>query len=138
MGPIVVAYDGTPGARAALREADRLAGELRTSIVVVFCAHVSRIGGEVHDYEEALREHGRAQLEDARSQLEHAVGETQLVLVEAEPAEGLIEVADEHDARLIAIGSYGERPIKSVLVGSTPTRLMHLSARPVLVVRATE
>ena len=28
MGPLVVGYDGTPGARAALTEADRLAGEL--------------------------------------------------------------------------------------------------------------
>jgi nucleotide-binding universal stress UspA family protein len=53
-------------------------------------------------------------------------------------AEALIAVADEHDARLIAVGSYGERPLKSALVGSTPTRLLHLSRRPVLVVRAPE
>ena len=50
----------------------------------------------------------------------------------------LIEVADEHDARMIVVGSYGERPLKSALVGSTPTRLLHLSERPVLVVRAPE
>jgi nucleotide-binding universal stress UspA family protein len=55
---------------------------------------------------------------------------------ERETAEGLIEVADEHDARMIVVGSHGERPLKSALVGSTPTRLLHLSERPVLVVRA--
>ena len=47
-------------------------------------------------------------------------------------------MADEHDARMIVVGSYGERPLKSALVGSTPTRLLHLSERPVLVVRAPE
>lgn len=138
MGPLVVGYDGTPGARVALAEADRLAGELGTGIVLVFCAPVSRLGGEVRDYEQVLREHGRAQLEEARAQLTRAVGETRLELVASEPAEGVIEVADEHDARMIVVGSYGERPLKSAIVGSTPTRLLHLSERPVLVVRVPE
>jgi nucleotide-binding universal stress UspA family protein len=57
---------------------------------------------------------------------------------ERETAEGLIEVADERDARMIVVGSDGERPLKSALVGSTPTRLLHLSERPVLVVRAPD
>jgi nucleotide-binding universal stress UspA family protein len=135
MGPLVVGYDGTPGARAALTEADRLAAELDTGIVVVFCAPVSRIGGEVRDYEEAVREHGRAQLEEARAALS---GEPELLLLERPPAEGLVEVAEDRDARLIVVGCYGERPLKSALVGSTPTRLLHLSERPVLAVRSAE
>jgi nucleotide-binding universal stress UspA family protein len=135
MGPLVVGYDGTPGARVALAQADRLAGELDTGVVVVFCSPISRLGGEVRDYEDALREHGRAQLEEARGMLSR---EPELVMVERPPAEGLIEVADEHDARMIIVGCYGERPLKSALVGSTPTRLLHLSERPVLAVRVAE
>jgi hypothetical protein len=34
--------------------------------------------------------------------------------------------------------STAERPLKSALVGSTPTWLLHLSERPVLVVRAPD
>ncbi len=64
--------------------------------------------------------------------------EIELVLRELSPAEALIAVADEHDARMIVVGSHGERPLKSALVGSTPTRLLHLAERPVLVVRAPE
>jgi len=60
---------------------------------------------------------------------------TQLVMREQPSAEALIAVAEEHDARMIVVGSYGERPLKSALVGSTPTRLLHLAERPVLVVR---
>ena len=36
---------------------------------------------------------------------------------------------------MIVVGSYGERPLKGALVGSTPHKLIHLSERPVIVVR---
>jgi nucleotide-binding universal stress UspA family protein len=138
MATMVVGYDGTDGARAALDAAVALAAELNDSLVVVFAHQVSRLGGEVHDYEEALLERGRGVLEQARGIAREGGLEPELVIREQSSAEALIEVADEHDARLIVVGSYGERPIKSALVGSTPTRLLHLSQRPVLVVRASE
>ena len=138
MAKQVRGYDGTEGARAVLQAVTALAAELGDSLVVVFAHEVSRLGGEVHDYEEVLRERGRTVLEEARSVVREGGVEVELVLRESSPAEALIEVADEHDARLIAVGSYGERPLKSALVGSTPTRLLHLSERPVLVVRAPE
>jgi nucleotide-binding universal stress UspA family protein len=37
---------------------------------------------------------------------------------------------------MIVVGSYGEAPLKGALVGSTAHKLVHLSERPVLVVRA--
>jgi nucleotide-binding universal stress UspA family protein len=138
MSTQVVGYDGTDGARAALDVAAGLAKELGDTLVVVFAHQVSRLGGEVHDYEDALLEHGRAVLEEARSIGREAGVEIELVMRELSSAEALIDVAEEHDARMIVVGSYGERPLKSALVGSTPTRLLHLAERPVLVVRAPE
>jgi nucleotide-binding universal stress UspA family protein len=61
-----------------------------------------------------------------------------VVELERAPAQALIDVADERDARMIVVGSHGEAPLKSVLVGSTPTKLLHLSQRPVLVVRGPD
>jgi nucleotide-binding universal stress UspA family protein len=132
MATLVVGYDRTDGARAALRAAVDLAGELGDDVVAVFGYTVGRLGGEVRDYAEALHEHARQVLAEA--------GEMGVETVELEqaPAEALIEVADQRDARMIVVGSYGERPLKSALVGSTPTRLLHLSERPVLVVRAPD
>ena len=138
MGTQVVGYDGTDGARAALDAAVGLAAELGDGLVAVFAHATSRLGGEVRDYDDAIREHGRGVLEEARSIAREAGVEIELVLREQSSAEALIAVADEHDARMIVVGSYGERPLKSALVGSTPTRLLHLSERPVLVVRAPE
>jgi nucleotide-binding universal stress UspA family protein len=138
MSTQVVGYDGTDGARAALEAAAGLAKELGDTLVVVFAHQVSRLGGEVRDYEDALLERGRGVLEEARSIGREAGVEIELVMRELSSAEALIEVADERDARMIVVGSYGERPLKSALVGSTPTRLLHLAERPVLVVRAPE
>jgi nucleotide-binding universal stress UspA family protein len=89
----------------------------------------------VSDY---VREHGETVLEEARRVAGEAGVPIDTVLLEEPIAEALIDVADERDARMIVVGSYGERPLKSALVGSTPTRLLHLSERPVLVVRAPE
>jgi nucleotide-binding universal stress UspA family protein len=36
---------------------------------------------------------------------------------------------------MIVVGSYGDRPLRGAIPGSTPHRLLHLSERPVLVVR---
>jgi nucleotide-binding universal stress UspA family protein len=138
MSTLVVGYDGTDGSRAALDAAVALAAKLGDGVVVVFAHVTSRLGGEVRDYDDAVREHGRGVLEEARSIAREAGVEVELVMRELSSAEALIAVADEHDGRMIVVGSYGERPIKSALVGSTPTRLLHLSERPVLVVRAAE
>jgi nucleotide-binding universal stress UspA family protein len=137
MATLVVGYDGTDGARAALSGAVDLASELGDALIAVFAYSIGRLGGEVTDYATAVEEHGRAMLEEARRIGAEGGVELETVLRERETAEGLIEVADERDARMIVVGSHGERPLKSALVGSTPTRLLHLSERPVLVVRAT-
>ena len=55
-------------------------------------------------------------------------------LVSAKPAEALVRVAEECDAMVIVVGTSGESPIKSAMLGSTPHKLLQLSTRPVLCV----
>ena len=50
------------------------------------------------------------------------------------PSEALEALAEEHDARAIVVGSYGESPLRSAILGSTPHKLLHEARRPVLVV----
>ena len=50
------------------------------------------------------------------------------------PPSALAGLGEQHDARMIVVGSYGESPIKGAILGSTPHKLLHLSDRPVLVV----
>jgi nucleotide-binding universal stress UspA family protein len=131
---LVVGYDGTEGSRAAYAEARGLAARLGEDVLVVFSFESPRLGGELHDLDETIRERGAAVVAEALAQAGDVAVATQVRM--QDPAEGLIAAADEVGASMIVVGSHGERPLKSVLVGATPTRLLHLSTRPVLVVRA--
>ena len=37
---------------------------------------------------------------------------------------------------MIVVGSYGDPPLKGMILGSTPNKLLHMAERPVLVVPA--
>ena len=52
------------------------------------------------------------------------------------PPAALVDVADARDARFIVVGTWGESPIRGAILGSTPHKLLHLSAPPVAVVPA--
>ena len=135
---IVVGYDGTDGARAALDEAGRLAGELGLGLHIVFSYTTGRMGGELRDLDQAIAERAAEVLAEGERLAAPAGVAVTTEYRREDPAGGLIAAAEEHDARFVVVGSYGERPLKSALVGSTPTRLLHLCERPVLVVRAPE
>ena len=67
MAKQVLGYDGTEGARAALaRGGGASPPSWATRSWSSSPTTSAGCGGEVHDYEEALREHGRAVLEEAR------------------------------------------------------------------------
>ena len=135
MGSIVVGYDGSACGDAALGAALGLARELGDRVVVVFGYAPPGIwGGEIAEHEEAIEEHGEKLMARAMSEAEEHGVEIDAQLVPKRAAEALIEVADERDARAIVVGSFGEPPLKGMILGSTPNKLLHMSDRPVLVV----
>jgi nucleotide-binding universal stress UspA family protein len=136
--PIVVGYDGTEGAKAALNEAVRLAGALDAELVLAFVSHTNPGGGEVADAAAVLHERGKAVLEDALERVRAAGLNARAEIVHGRPYEALAALAEDVGAQLIAVGSYGERPLRALIVGSTPPRLMHVTHVPVLVVREAE
>jgi nucleotide-binding universal stress UspA family protein len=136
-GDLVVGYDGTPGARAAAAEALQLAKPLDARVVFVFAYWSNPAGGDVGEMLTTLRELGEGHLTAARHQAEAAGVASRGEMVNERPSAGLVQVADDVDAHMIVVGSYGEKPLKGALVGSTAHKLLHLSERPVLVVRAS-
>jgi len=135
MGQVVVGYDGSDCSRNALAEALRTAGALGDGVTVVFgYAPPGLWGGEIAEHEEAIEERGQKVLNEAKHQAEAAGATVELELVAKKAAEAIVEVADKREARMIVVGSYGEAPLKGMIIGSTPYKLLHLSRRPVLVV----
>jgi len=137
MSGVVVGYDGSDHAKAALQTAVDLGKRLQTEVIVAFGFEENPVGGEALDYWAALREHGQGLLETAIKDAKAAGIEAESVLVEEAPAKALSELARERQAEMIVIGSAGERPLVGALVGSVAQKLLHLADVPVLVVRAS-
>ena len=135
MGQIVVGYDGSNCGDAALSAALVLAGELGDQVTVVFgYAPPGLWGGEIAEHEEAIEELGEQVMSKAKAHAASKGVEIDARLVAKRATEALIEVAEQRDARMIVVGSFGDPPLKGVILGSTPNKLLHLSERPVLVV----
>jgi nucleotide-binding universal stress UspA family protein len=133
-GEIVVGYDGSEGAKAALTHASDLAARLKAGLVVVYGYEVSPIGGEVLDLAAALREMGEKITAEAEAQTRAAGLQVTTVVREGDRAEALAAVAAEVGAAMIAVGTRGELPITGVILGSIAHKLLHVSTVPVLVV----
>ncbi len=137
MGRIVVGYDGSACGDAALDAALELAGELGDEVIAVFgYAPPGLWGGEIAEHEEAIEELGEKVMAGAKARATEKGVEIETRLVPKRAAEALIGVADELGARMIVVGSFGDPPLKGVILGSTPNKLLHLADRPVLVVPA--
>jgi nucleotide-binding universal stress UspA family protein len=134
-GSIVVGYDASPGAQAALDHALGLATAFGDRLIIGFgVAPPDTLGEESRAHRDALREEAERLTADALERAEGTGVEVEVALVEDRPSAALAGLADANDARMIVVGSYGERPLKGAILGSTPHKLLHLAERPVLVV----
>ena len=135
MSEIVVGYDGTKGAKAALDKAVEFAKALGDRIVIVFgYAPGGYGGGEVPTHREAVKEMGEKVTQEANEVVTAAGVEHEVQLLNESGAEALNDVATQRKARMIVVGSYGESPLKGAVLGTTAYRLVHVAELPVLVV----
>lgn len=134
---LVVGYDDSDGARAALAAAIELARDLGDRVVIAFGYEPpGDIGEELNAARAAVRDLGERLLHHALARAQAAGVEAEMAIVDARPVDALLELAAERDARMIVVGSYGDSPIKGAILGSTPHKLLHLADRPVLAVPA--
>lgn len=138
MGVLVLGYDGSDCANAALDEAVELAKGLGDRIVVGFGYGPGGPGEEFGATSDAIRKLGEKVTAEAVERASAHGVDVEIELIAQRPTEALISLAEKHDARAIVVGSYGEHPIKGALLGSVPHKLLHLAERPVLVVPAPE
>ena len=131
-GPIVLGYDGSESANAALEMTVGLAKEVGAKVVVVFGYYVTPLGGQGgEDVREALERVGKHALARAEGDLGAADIEFETRLVAHKPADAILEVANEVGAGLVAVGTVGESPITGAL-------LVQRSKLPMLVVPAKQ
>jgi nucleotide-binding universal stress UspA family protein len=142
---IVCGVDGSGDSQDALRVAARLADRLQLRLVVAHVAEPAYVpyaaaapfGGIAG--RDAVMEEVQSQEKAAERLLEEVVAAAGLVDAERRvgvgvPAERLADIADEHDAELIVVGSRGRGAFKAAFLGSVSNSLVGTSRRPVLIV----
>jgi nucleotide-binding universal stress UspA family protein len=140
---LVLGYDDSVSANAALAEAIRLAPALGARVCVVFGYYMSVFGGpalegESADFRSQLQRVGAQAVERAVTDLEAAGIETTTRIEEGRPADVLMTVAAETGASMIVVGTVGENPISGALLGSVVLKLVQKSRTPLLVVPSAE
>jgi nucleotide-binding universal stress UspA family protein len=130
---IVVAYDGSEGAEAALRSAVALAGAAGGTIHLVHCTgHVEYAEQGVVQEDANGESSARSALEQAADQLDEVSVVTSLVT--GDPVAGIIAAAKRLRADLIVTGSRGPAIMPQAVLGRVTSGVVSNSPCDVLVV----
>ena len=138
MSTIVVGYDQTPGSQRALERAASLAKALGHKLVVTsvtpLMISVGRSGGPV-DPTDSQEKHAQ-ELAAAREYREAQGIEADYQPAVGEPADAIVQLAEERSAEMIVIGS-GEHGLAARLVGASVSEsVSHHAHCDVLIVHA--
>jgi nucleotide-binding universal stress UspA family protein len=143
MRRLLVAYDSSDQANAALDVAIALARSEGVSIVACFALHIEaelgRIAAAFHytpvSAARMLRDDARAVLQSASSRAEAAGLRIRTKLVDAPVVSGICAYARHVGAGMIVVGSHGRSGLPRLLLGSVAEGIMRHATVPVLVVR---
>jgi nucleotide-binding universal stress UspA family protein len=147
-GRIVVGTDGSDTATEAVRQAVELAklSDSRLDIVSAFTpvpqqrirAEAREAPGDVQ-YEIGPREDVNLILDAASGEAKRrGVKEVQTHAREGDPADAIIDVAEEVDADLVVVGNKGMTGARRFLLGSVPNNVSHHAPCSVIIIRTTD
>ena len=145
-GSIVVGTDGSETANSAVRQAIDLAKAVGAKVQLVSAYEPvsdSRLRQESQQAPDDLqwminpREDVDSTLEEAKTQAEEAGIEVAIHARQGDPADAILDVAEETNADLIIVGNKGMTGAKRFLLGSVPNKVSHHAPCSVLIIRTT-
>lgn len=143
---IVVGTDGSETAAEAVRQAVELA-KLSGAQLSLVSAYEPVSGRRIQDEQEGApadvqhqigpREDVNLVLDSAAATVKQEGIEVQTHPVEGNPADAILEVAEQTDADLIVVGNKGMTGARRFLLGSVPNNVSHHATCDVMIVRTT-
>jgi nucleotide-binding universal stress UspA family protein len=124
-GPIEVAVDSSPAARAALDVALHLSRVRRTPLLLVHVCEATRAGLQP----------ASALLDDALRYVRSRGAEATCAMPHGNPARELLRIADERESCMIVMGTHGRKLPSRLVVGSIAESTVAHARVPVLTVR---
>ena len=143
---IVVGTDGSDTATEAVRQAVELAGAVGATLELVSAYEpvpAQRLREERREAPEDLqwainpREDVDATLETAAAVAREAGVTVNGYARQGDPADAILDVAEERAADLIIVGNKGMTGAKRFLLGSVPNKVSHHAPCSVLIIRTT-
>ena len=143
---IVVGTDGSETATQAVRQAVDLAKDIGAKIELVSAYEPvsdQRLREERTDVPDDLqwmvnpREDVDATLKEAAEQAKEAGVDVETYARQGDPADAILDVAEEQKADLIIVGNKGMTGAKRFLLGSVPNKVSHHAPCSVLIIRTT-
>lgn len=145
-GSIVVGTDGSETAGDAVRQAVSLASEVGAKLQIVSAYEPvpgTRLREEAQQAPPDIqwtinpREDVEATLADALKVAEQAGVTAEPHARQGDPADAILDVAEETHADLIVVGNKGMTGAKRFLLGSVPNKVSHHAPCSVLIIRTT-
>jgi nucleotide-binding universal stress UspA family protein len=143
---IVLGTDGSDTAKKAVREATELAKQVGATIDLVSAYEPvpsQRLRAEAREVPEDVswmvnpREDVEATLKEAAEEVAGAGVTVKTYAREGDPADAILDVAEENGADLIVVGNRGMTGAKRFLLGSVPNKVSHHAPCSVLIIRTT-
>lgn len=145
-GSIVVGTDGSETAGEAVRQAIALARPLGAKLQIVSAYEPvpdTRLREEATQAPTDLqwmvnpREDVEATLRDAAERATEEGVEVETFARQGDPADAILDVAEEKGSDLIVVGNKGMTGAKRFLLGSVPNKVSHHAPCSVLIIRTT-
>jgi len=143
---IVVGTDGSETAREAVRQAVELAATLGARLQIVSAYEpvpAARLREEVREVPPDLqwainpREDVDATLRAGAEVARERGVEAETYARQGDPADAILDVAEEQGADLVVVGNKGMTGARRFLLGSVPNRVSHHAPCSVLIIRTT-
>ena len=143
---IVVGTDGSETAGKAVLQATELARQVGASVSLVSAYEPvsgNRLREEKREVPKDLewmvnpREDVDATLNEAAEQAREAGVEVETFAREGDPADAILDVAEESKADVVIVGNKGMTGTKRFLLGSVPNKVSHRAPCSVLIIRTT-
>ncbi|WP_229112781.1 universal stress protein [Halapricum desulfuricans] len=134
---ILLPFDGSDGAAAALHHTAEIAHWADATIHVLFVADTTRDSVTVVETHvvDALVEKGEEIVEDAAKTLRTLGADYETDVIQGNPAPMIAEYAEQYGHDLIAMPTHGREGISRYVIGSVTEKVVRLSDVPVVTMR---
>ncbi len=144
MKKLLVAVDGSPTSKQALREAREVAEKEQTDVkIMTVVTHASAYAYSYtpalnKSFEEESVKNAKSILEEAEQVFKDYSGNVESIRVHGDAASMIIEQVEKDNPDLLVMGSRGMGGFKRLILGSTASKVLNHVCCNILVVRQCE